>query len=72
MLTVVEVLRSTDIRLDSKFVTAKSSLLSPSISPISTIEELLPVVKSTLAAKEDALMLPVVEVLRSNDIVPEL
>jgi len=39
-------------------VTAKSGLPSPSISPMTTIRGLVPVMKSILAANEPAVMEP--------------
>ena len=48
-----------------------SGLPSPSTSPIAIVEGVARVAKSTLAAKEAALILPEVEILRNTDIVLE-
>src|SRR5678815_5876057 len=69
ILPEVEVLRNIDTLPEDRLGTTRSGLPSPSTSPITTIVGLTPVTKSTLGAKEDALMLPDVEVLRNIDTV---
>ena len=69
MLPPVDVLRRTETVLDPAFATARSALPSPSRSPMDTERGLLPVVKSTLAAKLLVVMLPLVEVLRKTETV---
>ena len=69
MLPLVEVLRKTETVLDELFATARSALPSPSRSPMATEEGVVPVVKSTLAAKLFASMVPLVEVLRKTETV---
>src|SRR6185437_5572686 len=63
------VLRKTDTVLPPLLATARSGLPSPSRSPISTLTGLLPVAKSTLAAKDEAVMEPLADVLRNIDTV---
>ena len=60
-------LRNTETLLPVKFPTARSGLPSPSKSPIETERGTSPVVKSTLAAKLLAEMLPLMDVLRKTE-----
>jgi len=63
------VLRNIETVALLKFATARSALPSPSRSPMETEKGSVPVVKSTLAAKELRLMLPTLPVLRNTDTV---
>ena len=67
MLPLAEVLRNIDTLLEVKLATTRSSLPSPSRSPMATEAGDVPVVKSTLAAKLLAVMLPLAEVLRNTE-----
>src|SRR6185437_9536029 len=66
---LLAVLRNTDTVLLPSLATARSGLPSPSRSPIATLIVPLPVAKSTLAAKEAAVMGPLLAVLRNTDTV---
>ena len=68
----MDVLRNTETVAELLLATARSGLPSPSKSPIATEEGLVPVVKSTLAAKLLAAILPLVDVLRNTETVFEL
>ena len=67
----LEVLRNTDTVIAFKFATIISGFPSPSTSPMATDTVTSPVTKSTLAANEEAFILPEVEVLRSTDTFSE-
>src|SRR6185437_3036832 len=66
---LLAILRKTDSVLSLKLATARSGLPSPSKSPIATLSGSLPVTKSTLAAKDEAVMEPLADVLRNIDTV---
>ena len=64
ILPLLPVLRNTETVFELKLATAKSGLPSPSKSPMATEYGLVPVAKSTRAAKEPAAILPLLPVLR--------
>src|SRR5205085_10476919 len=52
-----------------ELATTRSTLLSPSTSPMATEKGSPPVIKSTLVLKDDAAIIPGTEVLRNTDMV---
>ena len=61
---MLAVLRNIDTVLSIPLVNTRSGLPSPSRSPMTTFRGSLPVVKSTLAANEPAVIAPLLAVLR--------
>ena len=68
MLPIVLVFRNIETVLLTLLVTAISGLPSPSTSPSATERAFVPVVKSTLAAKDPVVILPLVLVFRNMEI----